>query len=222
MKLSTNTFLILKNFSKINPSIMVEQGNVLKTISPSKTILARATVDVDFPKTFCVYNLDRFISTVSLFEDPDLDFQENYVKISDKKRSTKYVYADENTIIKSPAKNIELPTKDVSFKLEYQFLKDVERAANVLGLPEIAVVGSQEDQTLMLKAIDSKNPSGDTYSIELDTQGAPVPEFTAIFKQENIKILPEDFDVTISSRGISHFKSDVVEYWIAVEQNSSF
>ena len=83
MKISTNTLNVLKNFAKINPSIVVQEGNVLKTISPSRTIMAKGTVDTTFDKKFAIYNLDRFISTVSLFNDPELKFGEKSVEIYD-------------------------------------------------------------------------------------------------------------------------------------------
>ena len=54
MKISTNTVNILKNFAKINPSIFIQEGNTLKTMSPSKTIMAKATVDTEFPKRFAI------------------------------------------------------------------------------------------------------------------------------------------------------------------------
>ena len=46
--------------------------------------------------------------------------------------------------------------------------------------------------------------------------------FKAIFKAENIKIIPGDYEVSISSKGISHFSGESVEYYIAVESNSTF
>jgi hypothetical protein len=217
MKISTNTVNVLKNFAKINPSIVVQEGNVLKTISPSKTIMAKAKVETDFGKRFAIYNLDRFISTVSLFNDPELKFGDKSVEIFDGNKKSQYTYADETTITKAPDKEINLPSVDVSFRLTNDHLKDVEKAAGVLGLPEIVVMG--DGTNVFLQAADSKNPSGDVYSINIgDTDKA----FKAIFKAENIKIIPGDYDVTISSRGISHFSGKDVEYWIAVEQSSQF
>ena len=83
MKIDTNTINVLKNFSKINPSILIQEGNLLKTISTNKTIMAKATVSTEFGRRFAIYNLDRFISTLSLFADPDLKFAEQFVDISD-------------------------------------------------------------------------------------------------------------------------------------------
>lgn len=217
MKITTNTVNVLKNFAKINPSILIQEGNTLKTISPSKTIMAKAHVDTDFAKKFAIYNLDRFISTMSLFNDPSLTFNDKSVSITEGDRKIDYIYADENTITKAPDKEISLPSVDVTFTLMNDHLKDVEKAAGVLGLPEILVVG--DGSTIHLQAADSKNTSGDVYSIKI---GETTKSFKAIFRSENIKIIPGDYEVTISSRGISNFKGNEAEYWIAVEQSSQF
>lgn len=217
MKISTNTINTLKNFSSINPSIIVSEGNVIKTVSPSKTIMARAEIQDKFPRRFAIYNLNQFISVMSLFNDPELIFEDNSVKIVDGNRKTEYFYASENTInVKPPEKDIVLPSVDVSFKLNNVVLKEVEKAAGVLSLPEIAVVG--DGNTISLQAVDSKS-GGNVYSVELEPSNKV---FRAIFKVENIKIQPLDYNVSVCSRGISHFSSDNIQYWIAVEQNSTF
>jgi hypothetical protein len=217
MKISTNTVNVLKNFAKINPSILIQEGNTLKTMSPSKTIMAKAKIDTEFPKRFAIYNLDRFISTASLFTDPNFDFGERTVTIKEGTRKTDYVYADENTITKMPEREINLPSIDVTVTLNNANLKEVEKAGGVLGLPEILIVGDGVD--VYLQAADSKNPSGDVFSVKI---GDTTKTFKAIFKTENIKIIPGDYEVNISARGISHFSGKDAEYWIAVEQSSTF
>lgn len=217
MKIDTDTINVFKNFAKINPSIVVQEGNVLKTISPTKTIMAKAKVKTDFGKRFAIYNLDRFISIVSTFTDPEFKFGDKSVDISDNNRKTHYVYADENTVTKAPDREINLPSVDVNFKLTNTDLKDVEKAAGILALPEIAVVG--DGNNLLLQAVDTKNPTGDVYSIQIGTTDKA---FKAIFKAENIKIIPGDYEVSISSKGISHFVHEDVEYFIAVESTSTF
>ena len=217
MKIDVGTVNVLKNFAKINSSIVVKEGNVLKTISPLKAIMAKATVNTYFEKPFAIYSLDRFLSILSLFNDPELDFGESSVTIHDDSRSTVYVYADDSTIIQPSNKKIVLPSVDVEFTLLNDNLKSVEKAAAILQLPEIVVVGDGE--SVSLQAADTKTPSSDTFSIRL---GSSESTFKAVFKSENMKIIPDDYRVAISSQGLSYFKSDVVEYWIAVEQHSSF
>lgn len=217
MKIDSNTISILKNFAKINPSIMIKEGNTLKTVSSTKTIVGKANVTTVFDKAFAIYNVDRFLSTLSLFSDPELTFHEKYVTISDNKKKLNYTYADESTITKAPEKDIVLPSEDVNVKITNDEMKNVEKALSVLQLPEIVISG--DGSKVYLQAVDSKNPSGDIYSVEIDDTNKT---FKAIFKSENIKILPEDYEVSISSKGISQWKSETAEYFIAVEATSSF
>jgi hypothetical protein len=217
MKIDTNTINVLKNFAKVNPSIVFPEGNVLKTMSPSKTIMAKSEVTTHFEKRFAIYNLDRFLSTLSLFNDPELTFKDKFVEISDVNSKIRYTYAEEATITKAPDKEIILPSIDVTFTLSNENLKSVEKGAGILQLPEIIVVG--DGSTISLQAADSKNPTSDVFSIEI---GSTDKVFKAIFKSENIKIIPGEYTVSISARGISHFVGKEAEYWIAVEQSSTF
>lgn len=221
MQITKQTKDILANFSKINPSIIISKGNVLRTVSSSKTILARAEVDVNFDRDFAIYSLDRFLSTLSLYEKPELNFGEKTVIISENNRTTEYVYANPDTINKPPAKDIVLPSVEAKFVLKSQALKDVEKAASVLSLPEISI--KNEKGSVIIQAFDSKNPSGDTYSVHIDEHEGK--DFNAIFKLENLKLLQNDYEVNLSSKGISMFKSlseQKVTYWVAIEQNSTF
>ncbi len=84
MKLSDNTLTILKNFAGINNSILVKQGNKLRTISVAKNILAEANITEEFPRDFAIYDLNQFLNGLGLHQDPDLDFtEESYLSIKE-------------------------------------------------------------------------------------------------------------------------------------------
>lgn len=217
MKLSARTLHLLKNFSTINPSIVLKPGQVVSTISTNKTIMARASVTDEIPSVVAIYNLSRFISTLSLFEDPDLDFGENSVRISNGNRSVIYHYADPMNILAPPEKEIKLPSVDAECVITNKDFQNVTKALSVLGLPEIAIVGDGEN--ISLEAIDTKNTSADTYSVVV---GQSDNVFRAIFRSENLKIMDGDYKVSISSKGISQFVGTEVSYWIAVESTSTF
>ena len=74
MNLDVKTIQTLKAFSMINPSLLFKPGSVIKTISPSKTILAKATVPDSFDREFAIYDLMRFLGSYTMFEEADLDF----------------------------------------------------------------------------------------------------------------------------------------------------
>ena len=110
MKLSEKTLNILKNFSSINQSILVKQGNKLRTISVAKNILAEAEIKEEFPRDFAIYDLNQFLNGLSLHQDPEMDFSpDSYLSIREGKRRVKYFYADTNVIISPPEKSIQLP-----------------------------------------------------------------------------------------------------------------
>lgn len=219
MKLSKETTEILKNFAAINPSLVFQPGKVQKTVSPQKTVLAKANVSENFDKEFAIYDLTQFISTVSMFEDPDLSLGNESVTISNGKAKTTLRYAKTDLIQSPPAKEINLPSTEISFVLEAHALQSAIRAAGVLGLPEIAIVG--KNGKAYLSAIDSRNEGSNLFEYEV---GEAIVNYRMIFKIENLKILNREYAVRVSAKGISHFVSQTgdVEYWIATEQGSKY
>ena len=82
VKISEPTINILKNYAAINSNLFVsEAGSVLATISPVKNVAAEATVAEHFPQSFGIWDLNKFLSVLSIFEEPELDFHEKHVTI---------------------------------------------------------------------------------------------------------------------------------------------
>mgnify|MGYP005700603479 FL=1 len=52
MELSDQTIGVLRNYATINPNIVVESGNQLKTISVARNVLSSATIQESFPQGF--------------------------------------------------------------------------------------------------------------------------------------------------------------------------
>lgn len=218
MNLDPRTLQILKSFSAINPSIHFNDGKTLKTISPTKTVMAKATLDDGFDRPFAIYDLSRFLGVLSLFDNPELTITDTAVEIRGRNGdSINYVVADPSNIVTPPEKEIKLPSVDATFSLKQDDFNRVIKALSVLGLPEIAVVGDGEK--VFLQAADSKNPTGDVYKTPV---GETDKTFRAIFKSENLKILSGDYEVSISKAGLSHFAGAGIEYWIAMEGASKF
>lgn len=217
MKFSERTLTILKNFASINPSVVFKPGKELRTISPQKTVVAIATIEDDIPADACIYDMSRFLSIYSLYSEPEITFESKNFIISQGKRKTKYVFADPSMVISPPDRQIKLVTQDVQVDVEWNDLQSVIKASGVLQLPEIAFVG--ENGSCYLRAIDSGNPTADTYGIEL---GDTADTFQLIIKTENLKLLPQNYKVTLSSKGISSFESPDIKYYIAIESKSTY
>ena len=218
MKLDTKTVNVLKNFSTINPSMLFREGNTLKTISPTKTVMAKANIDTTINKKFAIYNLGKLLSTLSFYDNPEIELREQNLVISNGNgSSTTLAYADESAIKTAPDRDITLPTVDAEFKISNSALTNIMKMLGTLGLPEIAIVG--DGSNLYVSALDSKNAGSESHTEKV---GVTSKTFRAIFKADNIKLIPGDYDVSVSSKGISHFRGAEAEYWIAVEQNSTF
>ena len=219
MKLSENTINVFKNFATINPSILVHPGNFITTMSPTKSIYAKATVEENFPTRFAIYELAKFLGVTSLFKEPELDFSETQVKIVSGRQSVNYTYADPSMIVApDPNKDINFPAADIEFSISQEELQKVVRASGVLQLPEIAVNGN--GQTITVTATNSKNPTTDVFSIEV---GTTEKTFNMVFKVDNIiKLISNNYDVKISSRGLSKWSTNNIMYYIATEASSTF
>ena len=115
MKLSNETLTILKNFASINSGLEFKEGNKLATMSPTKTVLAKATIADSFPQTFCVYDLNEFLSVYSLYKDSEFDFDDVNVIFKSGRNKIKYRKTPKTMIVTVPEKELNLPSVDVQF-----------------------------------------------------------------------------------------------------------
>ena len=222
MKLSDSTLSLLKNFSNINQSILFKQGNKLRTISVMKNILAEATVEEEFPKDFGIYDLPQFLnSVVVLYNNAEFDFaNDNHVVIKEGRMRSKYFFADPSVIVTPPQEEkITLPSEDVTFDVSTEQLDKLLKAASLYQLSDLAVVGG--DGVVKLLVRDKKNDASNDFSIVV---GETNDVFSFNFKVENIKILPGNYEVVVSSKLLSRFtsKNQDLTYYIALEPDSTF
>ena len=221
MKLSDKTINLLKNFSSINQSILIKEGDSIRTISVMKNILAEAKIPEEFPKDFGIYDLNQFLNAISsLHVNPELDFSNNeYLMIREGKKRNRFFFADPNVIVSPPEKSITLPSEDVSFELDTQVLGTLMKAAAIYQVPDLSVIG--EAGVVKLVVHDKKNDTSNTHE---EIVGETDEEFCFNFKVENIKILPGTYEVVVSKKLLSRFESKNHEltYYIALEPASTF
>ena len=218
MKLSTETISVLKNFSTINANLMVKSGSSLSTMSAMKNIVAKADVTEEFPSDFAIYDLNEFLSALSLFGKPDLEFGNDFVIITEEgtSKSLKYWFSDPS-VVTTPSKEISMPSTELTFNLSSDTLNEITKAAAVIGVPDMALSGGK------LMVTDKKNSTANAYETSLDV-GDIAAEYKFWFKVENLKVMPGAYDVEVSSKKISHFTNTKlgVQYWIALEPESSY
>ena len=218
MKLSESTVSVLKNYSTINQNLLVRKGSVLSTMSAMKNIVAQSTVDEKFPQQIAIYDLNEFLASMSLFNSPDLKFKDDFVIMSEegKKSSLKYWYSDPS-VVTTVTKEINMPECEVEFTLSSDVLSNVQKAAAVIGAPDMVLENGS------LRVTDKKNDTANAYSIDVVDTDDDV-DYKFWFKVENLKLLSGDYNVSVSSKRISHFKNTNVdiEYFIALEPESHY
>ena len=222
MKLSEHTISVLKNFASINQNLVIKEGSELQTMSAMKNIVSKATVEESFPKEFAIYDLNEFLASLSLFKDPILTFDEQSLEMKEEKNhfnALRYFYSDPS-VVQSPSNTITMPSEEVSFELTNETLSKMKRASAVIGAPDMVLERKEGTSSITVK--DKKNDTANNYSLNVDTNGGS--EFKFFFKVENLKLMDGSYDVAISSKNISHFKnkSSQVEYWIALEPESTY
>jgi len=223
MKLSNETLSVLKNFAGINQGILFKPGKTIRTISTHKNILAEAIVSEEIPKEFGVYDLNNFLSVLSLHkDDPVIDFDESNVLISglQGRSKIKYRFCAAGMIVTAPDKNLELSNPEIKFDFSAEDFDWILRAANVLSSPHIAV--ESDGKKISVTAFDVQNDSAHTESLEVAKGNND--KYKMLFKTENLKMLSGGYAVTISSKGIAHFKHKTmnIQYWIATEAGSKY
>ena len=217
MNLSNDTKEVLKNFSSINQNLMVNGGNVIGTMSAMKNIVAKATIPDTFQNEFAIYDLNEFLSALSLFKKPSLNFSEKSVKLDEEGggSSLNYFFSDPS-IVTSPKTDITMPSVDVEFTFTQDTFNQIMKASAVLGTPDVEVKGTVGGD-INLVVTDRKNDTSNDFSMKVGENSSST--FSHFFKVENLKLLSGDYKVQVSNKGISHFKnvSKDIEYFIALE-----
>ena len=224
MNLSNETVSVLKNFASINQNLVIKSGNNISTMSAMKNIVASAEVKETFPTEFAIYDLNEFLASVSLFDNPTLDFKDDFVVMTENGTALKYWYSDPS-VVTTVTKEITMPECEISFSLENSLLSNVQKAAAVIGVPDM-VLEAMDSGVALLKVTDKKNATANDYAVKVDVNnddGKNLP-YKFWFKVENLKLLPGKYNTEVSSKNISHFVNTNVgiEYWIALEPESKY
>jgi len=223
MELSSRTVEILRNFSTINPNIVVNGGNVLKTMSIAKNIVSRAEIEEDFPNTFGIYDLSEFLSVLSLVDRPSITFGDNFCTVSDGSglSSIKYFYSDPE-MLSSPKKDIVMPQCEVKFLLTNDTLSKIKRASSALGYENISI--RPNGNSIEINVVDANDKTSNSYSILVEGEFPEGADFNFIMGVGNMKLLGGDYEVSVSTKLISHFKStdSETQYFIALEKSSTY
>jgi|TARA_B100001094_G_scaffold310938_1_gene346077 hypothetical protein len=196
---------------------MVKNGTAIGTMSAMKNIVAKATVPDTFNNEFAIYDLNEFLSALSLFKDPTLSFDEKSVRLNEEGGGSNLTYMfSDPSIVTAPKTEISMPSVDVEFTFTQDTFNQILKASAVLGVPDVVLTGIAGGD-IKLTVTDRKNDTSNDFSIAVGDNSPS--DFTYFFKVENLKLLSGDYKVQVSQQGISHFANVTkpIEYFIALE-----
>jgi hypothetical protein len=217
MRLSKETLSILKNFATINSNILIKPGNVIKTISIGQNILAEVVVQEDFDTEIPIWDLNKFLGVVSMFSNPDLEFTDTYVDISNGKSTVRYYYS-EPSLLTVPKRNVAMPKTTISFDLNEHNLNEMLKAASILQVSDVKI--NTEDNELKIVIADNSVKSSNSFSIVIE-ENYSGPEYSGNFDISEIKFFPGSYKVELTDSVISKFTHQTLNlsYYVAIQRD---
>jgi hypothetical protein len=220
MRISTETQQILKNYAAINPGILLLPGNVLRTRTTS--VFAEAKVAETFPREVGIHDISNFLSVMNLCGDPEVEFEEKFVRISDAEgdMETIYTYAGGSMVtLQFPTKMKPIPNDNIKFDLTEDQLAKVNKATSLLLKTEIKVVS--DGKKIRIGTAAHKNENGNSFSMQVsgDPGGR---KCNMVYNKTHINFMKGDYAVTVTPTFtmLSHKTIDLV-YWLGVEPSTS-
>lgn len=216
MRLSKETYNILKNFASINSNILIQPGNVIKTMSTGKNIYAEAKVAEEFDVDVPIWDLNKFLGAISMFSNPDLEFNDTHVIISNGRSSVTYYYS-EPALLTVPNRSISMPIPTVEFELSEQDLNDILKASSILQVSDLRIVAA--DGKVTISVDDASQSNSNSFKVEIDSDQIN-KEFDGVINVSEIRFIPGSYTVQLTSGIISKFihKSLDLSYYIAVKK----
>ena len=222
MKFTQKTIEVIKNFSTINQGMLFKQGKVLKTVSPQKNVMALAHIEDEITNEFSVYDLNNFLTVLSLTDGSDFDFDDEHVVLNSKQGRAvlNYRFTAQNMIVTPPEKDIVFPEAEIKLTIEKEDLEWIFKTCSVLGTPNIGIYSDGKD--VFTTAFDASGASSHNTNVKVASGNGDV--YNIHFKIDSLKLILGNYDVEISSKGVSHWKNKEanIEYWITTEPGCKY
>lgn len=202
MKISKDTVTLLSNFANINPNIYIEAGNEIKTkVQHSSALIATATVPETWPVAFSVYSLQGLLTTLSLFEDPDLEITTENIKFQGADSSATYANSEKSLLdaYTDYSKSIEIPAAVLEFNFSDSDFKRIQKSAKLFNSEDINI-SAVAPNTVRISAASASvaETNSNNFMIDIPATGAFTEGVSVDIKLELLKLIPTDYEASIS------------------------
>lgn len=217
--MTPETINIIKNFGQINQSLVFRKGNVIRTISESLNVMAKATVDDVFPFEFGIYDVKDMVDVLSLAKDGVAEYHDNHLTFQNSESSVNYYYTNIELLTEPPAKDVVMPNPEVEFLLDQDTFIKLKKASSTLKHKIIDISGGSD--YVRLSILDLQNPTSNSFYIDVDGSFDYEGDKKLRLNIDNLKLIPDNYVVEVSSKLISKFESNTTDlvYWVALEKN---
>jgi|TARA_R110002020_G_scaffold350259_5_gene563721 hypothetical protein len=216
MKLSETTTKVLKNFASINPSILLKEGETIRTISPQKNVLAQAVTDEPITDEMCLYDINQFLNIAESIDDCVINVNASKAVLSNPQntQNSTVFFADPSVIVTPPEKNINVKNELFTFTLSDKEVSKILRMASLCNAEEL-ILQQRGDNTVLCKVTNTSNPTSNDFSLVVEaTNSTGETELPATLDVSKINFIKDAYEVHVYEK-IVHFKGSVAEYWIA-------
>lgn len=211
---SDRTKELLSNFSSINNGMLFREGNSLTVVSDMGDVYAKAAIVETIPKEFAIKDVSKFLGILTQFKTPFLTFQEHYLTIQQGDRKFKFVYTNPKALTIAPANG---PSDRAPAVTTIPFLKEqsaeLSKVVRLMKFSSIVIEGDGEK--VVIRAMDSKNPTSDEYSNILMTSSKTFKIMIA--SDRFLKPIIDNYEVNIGEDGNLFMTSSDVTYDLAVD-----
>lgn len=207
MKISKRTIEILKNYASINPSIFIDERNVIKTRSLAGNIIAVADVEEEL-WDFGIFNLTELLNMISLFDIEETDFidEGNIMVIKNGRRRFKYKYTQSDRLpvygkIKPSEHYKAFSEWDASFNFSEDDLISCKKSASIMKLDLISISMNEGNGIFKVMKDD-----GDVNKFDIEIEGSGKCDIK--FSVKNMIFLPGNYRVDICDKKLVKFTRD--------------
>jgi hypothetical protein len=229
MQFSEQTLAILKNFSIIKMSLIFRPGTQQRTISTGQSVLATATIAEDIPREFAIYDVPELLRILTLFHDPDVQFDGTHLTISSGSSRVTYPCVDP-AVVQDPLRTFSMPEEFLSFVMSAEALEELNRATAALKATQIEVAYSQQRSGVSVSALMHVNdPLHKRYTVELEpftVRDGNLESCRLIFSHKCLTLLPGEYRISLGIRGdkvVGQFENQTtpVTYYVGAEPRAS-
>lgn len=217
--MKSETIEVVKNFGTINQNLVFKQGNVLRTITDGRNVLAKAVLEDSFPKSFGIYDVNEFIGAFNLIDDGNVSFEDKHISIANQNMAINYFYSDPEMLTNPPENDVNMPEGEIKFILTQEILNQLRKASATLGHKSVTI-GGHTNGSVTLSIVDKSSATSNTYSVEVEGEILSDDLPALSINIDNLRLLPGDYQVEVSSKLISKFEHTErdLTYWIALEK----